>query len=829
MRIYLTYLLAFLCLASHLEAQVPTHQPRAYHFLQGNEVKALFNPGILFWDGVSRSQFQVPYQAGQATPSPLFSGALWLGAYDAGGNLLMAANTYRNQGNDFWAGPIDANSLMPASSYAHNFDHIWTVKRFEIDAHIQDFTADGIINGPVPRNILIWPAKGNLHFAQEMGFALPNQDLAPFYDRNSNGLYEPLLGDYPVYDHNRADAIAEDMLWYVYNDAADLHTQTNGQPLKAEVQVTAWSFHCNNNTLLNRTIFVRHKVWNRSGLDWYNYKMGLWHDADLGCANDDYFGVDTTLKTLYWYNKDNNDDNPCGSSGILGYGLNPPAQAMTFLNKPLNSVIYHINSNFNPMGDPTSSIGYYNLLSGKWSNGQPIYATGNGYGSNGAAPTTRYTFPGTITNPNEWSMYSNNLSGLDNREVAATHQALVRAGEAFTLDVSYSYHRDAQQNNIGNALLALQEVPNIQQWYDSNFVFPNCQQRSTCVQNCVYPGDMNNNGINSDFDLLDWGVAVGQNAIVASRTAPADDWFPHQPPTPATNAYLDANGDGNIDDLDWDVNTQNIDLTHSLYTSAQEGFNTVGSELTLQRPGPVLPGLPYDTIPNRNTNVRIRIRLGSPAQPVANAYGLTFRLDYDTDVLQLLPLSNIRFNYQGNAMGGKRRTRFEHGTIHYADVRTNGMDTTADGNLLELTFRVRANAPIQQPIMTTDLCFRDFKLVDAQGNTVPIGAQCLTLPYEAGNQVVSIRPLEETDYQATLFPNPTEGESQLALVLDHAQTLHIQLLDVTGRLVYQHPVQDLPQGRHTLTLPTQQLPTGVYYCRIASEQQQQTLPLIKNH
>jgi len=35
-----------------------------------------------------------------------FSGALWIGGKDNGGNLKLAAMTYRQRGSDFWPGPF---------------------------------------------------------------------------------------------------------------------------------------------------------------------------------------------------------------------------------------------------------------------------------------------------------------------------------------------------------------------------------------------------------------------------------------------------------------------------------------------------------------------------------------------------------------------------------------------------------------------------------------------------------------------------------------------------------------------------------------------------
>ena len=40
----------------------------------------------------------------------MFAGALWIGGLDDQDNLKVAAMTYRQDGNDFWPGPLNADN-----------------------------------------------------------------------------------------------------------------------------------------------------------------------------------------------------------------------------------------------------------------------------------------------------------------------------------------------------------------------------------------------------------------------------------------------------------------------------------------------------------------------------------------------------------------------------------------------------------------------------------------------------------------------------------------------------------------------------------------------
>src|SRR6185436_19700400 len=53
--------------------------------------------GDMWWDLVGNAQYEVPKDSRKYS---LFAGALWLGGKDIGGNLKVAAQTYRQSGSD---------------------------------------------------------------------------------------------------------------------------------------------------------------------------------------------------------------------------------------------------------------------------------------------------------------------------------------------------------------------------------------------------------------------------------------------------------------------------------------------------------------------------------------------------------------------------------------------------------------------------------------------------------------------------------------------------------------------------------------------------------
>ncbi|BDS09797.1 T9SS type A sorting domain-containing protein [Aureispira anguillae] len=765
----------------------------AQEYIENTDMKIMFrNGGDMFWDGNSSAQYSVPHVYGQPQTNTIFAGGVWMGAYDDGGNLRLAAQTYRSSGNDYWAGPLDPTTGLPITNSCTNFDQIWKVKRWAIEQHIADINDNGVVDGPTDLSLLKWPGRGNPHFAAQMGFNLPDQDLAPFYDANGDGVYTPLHGDYPVFEHGNPNAIAEEILWSVFNDNGNLHTQTNGMNLMVEVQQTAYVFNCGNDPLLDKTLFVKHKVINKNALVLRDYYYGIWTDFDLGCSVDDYVGTIPAKNTIYAYNADNNDDNPCGVAGTTGYGSNPPVQAVTILNHSLEHSIYHTNSNSSPTGDPQATLSYYYLLEGKFPNGTPLTTGGDGYDpANPNAVVTNHIFPDNPNDPSGWSMATAGLAGLDQRVLGSIYKDSLMPGESFMVDLAYSYHHDPDSNHLQNVNLLYQQVDLVQQYYDNNFVLTGCATPTYCTANCVYPGDANNNGIANDFDILEMGL--NYNNTASTRTIVGDRWMPHTPPTPATNAYVDANGDATVDLLDMATNTTNFNSTHALYTGAAEGANTIGTDLFFERYYPTTPILPgTDTIVDLNRYAILDVYFGEALQQINNVLGVTYRIDYDETVFDLQTtgtfgtlgtiLNNGWLDDDGAAVYS--RALYETGKVHYVATRLDQTNYTGGGTMGRLLLRVKPTAPISANVMSTQICFEDFKAIRADGSTISIGGQCGTILYRDTNFVSnSVQRVTAYTPAVEIYPNPSTH--YINVDLGGEQAKNIQLFNVLGELVEQ--------------------------------------------
>jgi hypothetical protein len=78
-----------------------------------------------------------------------------------------------------------------------------------------------------------------------------------------------------------------------------------------------------------------------------------------------------------------------------------------------------------------------------------------------------------------------------------------------------------------------------------------------------------------------------------------------------------------------------------------------------------------------------------------------------------------------------------------------------------------------------------------------------------------------------LFPNPVTDQLQLTYETPKAGNVHIEILDIQGRVVQQQTIisQD---GINRTIIPVSQLSMGIYICRIQSNDKIETIKFIKN-
>jgi hypothetical protein len=137
--------------------------------------------GDLWWNLVN-AKYEIPAGSGKHS---MFAGSLWIGGIDGGGQVKVAAQSYRQTGNDFWPGALDTTITNISINRCQDYNRHWKVSRQNV--------VDFINTGTATPDIISWPGNGNVTFNE-------SHYLAPFYDNNGDGIYNHLDGDYPYYN-----------------------------------------------------------------------------------------------------------------------------------------------------------------------------------------------------------------------------------------------------------------------------------------------------------------------------------------------------------------------------------------------------------------------------------------------------------------------------------------------------------------------------------------------------------------------------------------------------------------------------------------------------
>jgi hypothetical protein len=302
-----------------------------------------------------------------------------------------------NDQYDELPGPYTTNSLYDEVLEA-KYNRPYHLSLQMIQDHIDSVQSGSSTYIPV-WEIRNWPAHGNTALGQAA-------NLAPFVDANSNGIYEPLLGDYPsIYGNDCVFSMT--------------HYRDNGNTSKAlEFHSYVYTQLCDTNETFDNVLMRKVKVFSR-GAELDSLFFGGLFDGDLGSYNDDYSGTNVDLGMIYNYNGDLNDED---YSGRIGFHDTLPAQGIMVLKgfkqandgldngigilpgQTVNGYGYNdgiVDNEYTgleaattftgtaPSGqaDPTSAEGWYNVLNGLYQFGDQMYY------SNSSIPT-KYIYPG---------------------------------------------------------------------------------------------------------------------------------------------------------------------------------------------------------------------------------------------------------------------------------------------------------------------------------------------------------------------------------------------------------------------------------------------------
>ncbi len=289
----------------------------------------------------------------------------------------------------------------------------------------------------------------------------------------------------------------------------------------------------------------------------------------------------------------------------------------------------------------------------------------------------------------------------------------------------------------------------------------------------VWPGDINNDNISNNYDLLNLGVAFGETG--PARTQNSIDWMSWEGPEwslwfidGVNMKHADCNGDGVVNNNDLTAIDLNYRETHG--------------DVIPPEPIPVSPDDPplYIDLPTAD-EVTIGqafvapIILGTEETPVESIYGIAFTVEYDPEMMDeagvYIETGSSWLGEQGNQLININKNFADEGIIEVAITRTDHNNIDGFGTISYFIGIIDDIAGKNE----LEIKITNVRAITYEELLVPIYGELNLIDFTSNTA-------ELADIDVTIFPNPVA--ETLHVVVDNAANLQsIAVYNILGQQV----------------------------------------------
>lgn len=319
-----------------------------------------------------------------------------------------------------------------------------------------------------------------------------------------------------------------------------------------------------------------------------------------------------------------------------------------------------------------------------------------------------------------------------------------------------------------------------------------------CLSNCAWPGDVNNDGIVNNKDILPLGYFIGASGPTRNNAAlewygqQAADWDNPFAGHVADLKYADTDGNGALNTDDTLAIGFFYGQTHRLIPYQQPTSKGLPFFLKILTPNPGIGDL-----------VEVEVSLGSPSQPVTNLYGFTFDVQLSPQIVD----SAFRMQYYNGSWINRNAPDLwmyknpAQGRMESAFTRTNGVAGNGYGVIGKFDFII---IDIVDDSKLNSAPYFNIQIdapsaLWADGNTTTGENISVQIPLRLQQK----QDVSDSDF--IVYPSPARDLLQIHLNGDEFIEA-LSILDLTGRAVYQ---SGAVQWEHA-ELNVGHLPAGMY-------------------
>ena len=350
-----------------------------------------------------------------------------------------------------------------------------------------------------------------------------------------------------------------------------------------------------------------------------------------------------------------------------------------------------------------------------------------------------------------------------------------------------------------------------------------------CQAQIVWPGDVDNNGIVNNEDLLYIGIAYdfsgpprGVSPDSMWQGYSFTEWGIQFSDTGLDYAYADCNGDGTINDLDFEVAINNFYLTHGTVSPNNyvPGVSGVHPELFFS---------PLSNLPVfEGGQIFFPISLGTPSQPATDFYGISFTIEFDSLVID--PFSAFFFPIDFTGGGGGTMTWISAsgepylfggnipvigtpGTLDVMVVKTDGTPIPEGSGVIGIVSAIIEEnvvsliAPGSNSVESL-LQISNIRFINENLENTPIVNDTLEITILEYNTTL----LSTTDVlsnEISLYPNP--AQDRIYIQTPDLKVEQLTLVDQSGKVIVRKDV--VFQGE-TIEISTSEIPSGFYFVKL---------------
>lgn len=301
-----------------------------------------------------------------------------------------------------------------------------------------------------------------------------------------------------------------------------------------------------------------------------------------------------------------------------------------------------------------------------------------------------------------------------------------------------------------------------------------------CILNdCVWEGDINNDGAVNMQDVLALGYHVGKTGAKRTTNATSDEWYGKGGSDWEEEGlkHADANGDGVVSAKDTAAVSTYFGNTHKITPAAIPATDAL----------PIYYGKP-DTIPVYGPGdiIEFPIILGNEYYPVKDIYGLTFSINYSPSTF-VVGSGRIKFKEDswlgyGSSILELSKEVFE-GKIEAAATRTNNRLANGYGQVALFTtgtvedvytWRI-GEEEINASITITA------SAINGAGETVTLGTEVFDFKIDLTREATVEEEVLDENFELNAFPNP--AHDVVGLNVGAAQLERVEVFSFTGQKV----------------------------------------------